>query len=419
MRLRHIVSVGPSARETKHLHPDTEVTFAPMEALADGLGGLDTSMVRPLSEVASGSYNFFSNGDLLLAKVTPCFENGKKALAQGLTNGIGYATSEVHVFRPRSDAVDRRYLLYTLSSETFRAAGMKSMTGAGGLRRVSENAILDFRLPVPDLPTQKAIAAFLDREIARIDQLVEKKQRLVELLGEREEAEREARCTSGEPTRLRHIRRYITSGSRGWSQFYADEGDLFVRIGNVSRPGIDLDLSDPAYVSLPSSAEGMRTRLDEGDLLVSITADLGSVAVVDGRAAGAFVSQHVALIKLSRRKACSRYVAHALLTRPAQAQFNLSGYGGTKQGLSLDDVLDISVPLPSLERQRQIADTLDRFSGDMEVISGRTKASIDRLKEYRSALITAVVTGQIDVATWSRRGEGDRRLDRIEEEMAG
>jgi type I restriction enzyme S subunit len=284
---------------------------------------------------------------------------------------------------------------------------------------VSGSDIGNLLVPLPDLPTQKAIATFLDRETARIDQLIEKKQRLVELLGERMARERDGRCASGVSTKLRHIRRYITSGSRGWGQFYADEGDLFVRIGNVSRPGIDLDLTEPAFVSLPSSAEGMRTRLAEGDLLVSITADLGSVAVVDGRASGAFVSQHVALIKLSEKKAHSRYTAHALLATPAQAQFDIAGYGGTKQGLALDDVLDISVPMPSLEQQHQIAAALDEFSGKLNQISGTSDRSIDRLKEYRSALITAAVTGQIDVETWSRRGESDRRLDQIEEEMAG
>src|SRR5690606_21463476 len=130
IRLRHLVKVGPRPQLSHLLVGDTEVTFAPMHALADGVGGLNTSITRPISELTSGSYNFFADGDLLLAKVTPCFENGKKALAQGLTNGIGFATSEVHVIRPDTRRIHPKYLFYILSSEDFRYAGMASMTGA-------------------------------------------------------------------------------------------------------------------------------------------------------------------------------------------------------------------------------------------------------------------------------------------------
>ncbi|MCL3881029.1 restriction endonuclease subunit S [Marivita sp. GX14005] len=157
MRLRHLLSVAPSPSEIGEIGDGDEVTFAPMDALQDGLGGLDTSITKPLGEVRSGSYNFFADGDVLLAKVTPCFENGKKALATKLMNGIGFATSEVHVVRPNRSKLDPQFLIYLLSSEDFRAEGLKSMTGAGGLKRVSEKAILNYRLVVTDLPTQKRI----------------------------------------------------------------------------------------------------------------------------------------------------------------------------------------------------------------------------------------------------------------------
>lgn len=183
-RLRFISRLNPSKTEAGDLAAYGMVTFAPMDALADGLGGLDTSLERPADELADGSYSYFAEGDLLLAKVTPCFENGKKALISGLPNRIGFATSEVHVIRPDRRKVDPNYLRYLLSSETFRAAGIASMTGAGGLRRISDNAIKDFALPVPDLDTQKAIAAYLDRETARIDQLIAKKERQAKLLTE-------------------------------------------------------------------------------------------------------------------------------------------------------------------------------------------------------------------------------------------
>ncbi|MCF8486857.1 MAG: restriction endonuclease subunit S [Rhodobacteraceae bacterium] len=165
IRLRFMLQVAPSAREIENLTAEDEVTFAPMDALDDGLGGLDASMSRPLGEVAAGSYNYFREGDVLLAKVTPCFENGKKALARGLINGVGFATSEVHVFRPTPGKLDARFLMYLFSSEDFRSDGMKSMTGAGGLKRVSDSAILNYRPHIVDIDLQRKVADFLDREM--------------------------------------------------------------------------------------------------------------------------------------------------------------------------------------------------------------------------------------------------------------
>ena len=188
IRLRHMMRIGPSPLEINSLDPETEVTFAPMDSLADGVGGLDTSRVKPISEVVRGSYKYFREGDVLLAKVTPCFENGKKAIAQGLANGVGYATSEVHVLRPNRGKIETRFLLYLLCSEDFRTLAMQSMTGASGLRRVSENGVLDYRPKIADLATQTAIADFLDRETARLDAVKTKTDESIALLRERRAA---------------------------------------------------------------------------------------------------------------------------------------------------------------------------------------------------------------------------------------
>jgi type I restriction enzyme S subunit len=184
IRLRFMLQVAPSAREIKNLTANDEVTFAPMDALDDGLGGLDVSGSRSLGEVAAGSYNYFRDGDVLLAKVTPCFENGKKALARGLINGVGFATSEVHVFRPIPGKLDARFLMYLFSSEDFRAEGMKSMTGAGGLKRVSDAAILNYRPHIVDIELQRKVADFLDREMGVFEVIKERTKASIDRLRE-------------------------------------------------------------------------------------------------------------------------------------------------------------------------------------------------------------------------------------------
>ena len=183
-RLRFSVALNPSKAEAGNIAALGDVTFAPMEALSDGIGGIDLSLEKPAEELAAGSYSYFAEGDLLLAKVTPCFENGKKALVPKLPNRIGFATSEVHVIRPNTKCVDPGYLRYLLSSEPFMQAGNASMTGAGGLKRISENAIKDFQLPALSLDTQRQIACRLDAEAGRIDDLISKKRRQIALIHE-------------------------------------------------------------------------------------------------------------------------------------------------------------------------------------------------------------------------------------------
>ena len=156
-----------------------------MEAVHE-YGGIDLDSRKPLSEVVEG-YTYFRNGDVIVAKITPCFENGKGALATDLCSAVGFGTTELHVLRPSSH-VAPRFLLYLTFSDHFRRIGAASMYGAGGQKRISDEFIRNFRHPVPSLPEQRVIADFLDRETAKIDGLVARKERLIELLQEKRTA---------------------------------------------------------------------------------------------------------------------------------------------------------------------------------------------------------------------------------------
>lgn len=173
VRLRHHIKLNPGKSEVRHLSSDTNVTFLPMEAIDDGFGGINSlAQTKSLDDVA-GSYTYFAEGDVLLAKVTPCFENGKKALAVGLESGIGFGTSELHVLRITKGLMPD-YLLLLLSTSRFKAEGCISMTGAGGLKRVSERAILDFRFHLPAEEKQRHISAIIRSEIKPIESIINK-----------------------------------------------------------------------------------------------------------------------------------------------------------------------------------------------------------------------------------------------------
>lgn len=152
-----------------------------MEAVGE-YGGLDLSQTRMLDDVGSG-YTAFRDNDVLVAKITPCFENGKGALASSLTNGVAFGTTELHVLRPRT-TVASRFLFYLTISDPFRKLGEAEMYGAGGQKRVPTEFVQDFRLPLPPIDEQAAIADYLDRETARIDTLAATVLRAIEGLSE-------------------------------------------------------------------------------------------------------------------------------------------------------------------------------------------------------------------------------------------
>lgn len=271
----------------------------------------------------------------------------------------------------------------------------------------------------PSLDEQCRIAAWLELQTNRID-----KRR--ELLGKKRELLRELRINliseklaSGlhgqekastglsdipelplgwKASHAKRLLRFITSGSRGWAEYYADEGDFFLRIGNLTRETIELDLSDVQHVALPSkAAEGRRTRIREGDMLVSITADLGSIAVAPKLAKPAYVNQHIALCR-PKDSVHPRWLGYAMLSSQSKRQMMSSGYGGTKVQLSLDDVRNVWLAVPPLDEQEEIAAFLDRKLSQIDRQITLIDQLDDLLKQQRKAIIHEAVTGKIDLS---------------------
>ena len=184
-RLRYCLKVDPPVDPSVCENPDLEVSFLPMEAIGEN-GGLDLTREIPAQEASSG-YTFVADGDVVLAKVTPCFENGKGALVFGLRNGFGFATTEVYALRPHP-GVNASFLDYVLRSSDFRQYGTARLTGAGGLKRLSRTDLKNFEIMLPSPVEQRAIADYLDRETAKIDTLITDQRQLIELARERRSA---------------------------------------------------------------------------------------------------------------------------------------------------------------------------------------------------------------------------------------
>jgi type I restriction enzyme S subunit len=165
--LGQLCTIKPPKSEARaKLNDSDEVSFAPMEDLGIGQKYLVPGRTRRLDEV-NGSYTYFADGDVLLAKITPCFENGKLGVARGLTNGVGFGSSEYIVLRP-TPTLDAEFLYYYLARPKFLEEGARTMAGAVGHKRITKEFIENYPTPLPPLPEQRRIVAILDEAFEAI-----------------------------------------------------------------------------------------------------------------------------------------------------------------------------------------------------------------------------------------------------------
>lgn len=174
VRLGDICELNPRKSEVKDFEGD--VSFVPMAVISDTDMYFSVQEQKPLKEVYTG-YTYFRDDDVLLAKVTPCFENGKSGLAKNLENGIGFGSSEFFVLRANPDRVLPEYIYYIINSNRFISEGTPKMTGTGGLRRLTKDFVLNYPVSLPPLDEQRKIVNQTEEEIA----VVEQNKRLIEI----------------------------------------------------------------------------------------------------------------------------------------------------------------------------------------------------------------------------------------------
>ncbi|KAB2919083.1 MAG: hypothetical protein F9K30_17640 [Dechloromonas sp.] len=185
---------------------------------------------------------------------------------------------------------------------------------------------------------------------------------------------------------------FLTSGSRGWADHYSEDGAIFIRIGNLTRDRSSLDLRNVQRVAVPEGIEGERTKVEPGDILFSITAYLGSVAVVPESIGLAYVSQHVALVRLKRGVILPEWIAYLALSSVGKTYLEAQGYGGTKVQLSLEDISRLPIVCPPLSEQVAIVSFLDRETAKIDALVEEQQRLIDLLNEKRQATISRAIS---------------------------
>jgi len=397
-KLGEVCEIKPPKKEAKAKLRGTDlVTFLPME----DLGVLNKEIVgvkeRQLKDVA-GSYTYFADNDVLLAKITPCFENGKIGIARNLINGIGFGSSEYIVFRSKGEII-QDYLYYFLSREAFRDEGKKVMTGAVGHKRVSKEFIENYLLPFPkSLPEQKRIVAILDKAFAAIAKA---------------KANAEQNLKNAKELFESYLQGVFENPNNKWDKKRFDEVCGFVRgpFGgslkkNIFKPNgyavyeqqhaiYDQFEKIRYFIDEKKFNEMKRFELNSGDLIMSCSGTMGKIAIVPPNIKKGIINQ--ALLKLSPSKNISN-IFLKLWMQSESFQNSLKEYSG---GAAIQNVAsvailkNIKIPLPVISEQNKIVKEVQTLSAETKKLEAIYQQKIDDLEELKKSILQKAFNGEL------------------------
>lgn len=336
-------------------HGIRKVSFLPMAGVSE-LGHIAEVGERDISEVSKG-YTYFEEGDILLAKITPCLENGKAAVVTGLPHRVGFGSTEFHVLRPK-EGTDARYLFYMIWNPLFRLEAGRNMTGSAGQKRVPTDFVARFRIPLPALPEQRRIAAILNKA----DAIRRKRKEGIRLT---EELLRSTFLEMfGDPS----------NNSKGWPIHPMDEvvretqygtsqkangdgkGLPVLRMNNITYEG-GIDLTDIKWCEINKSEIPQYT-VRRGDLLFNRTNSpelVGKTAVWDREDIYAFAG-YLFRVRFDEFRVLPDYASAFLNSSYGKKMlFSRAKPSNNMSNFSAGEFRRIELPVPDLEPQQRFA----------------------------------------------------------------
>lgn len=455
-QLADVCAVNPRTFTTP-IDDECPVSFVPMAAVEAGTGLIDASQVRKYGEVRKG-YTRFSEGDVLFAKITPCMENGKVAIAKILTNGSGCGSTEFHVVRAMG-GLSNKYLAHFLIREEFRKEAQRHMAGTAGQLRVPPSFLSDAPFPLPPLPEQRRIVAEIEKQFTRLDASVAalrrtqanlKRYRASSLraacsgalvpteaeiaraegreyepagvLLERILAERRARWEAQEKRRGRYREPAAPDTSdlpplpEGWAWATVGQiGDLkggvtkgqrqkeghiyrevpYLRVANVQRGY--LDLATVKTISVPETTIE-QLKLVEGDVLFNEGGDrdkLGRGWIWNGEITECIHQNHVFRARMLTGDTLPEFISW-WGNSFGKEYFERTGKQTTNlASINLSVLTAFPVPLPPLAEQQRIVAEVERRLSVIQQAEAAVEASLQRAERLRQSILKRAFSGEL------------------------
>ena len=365
----HICTVNPRKSELSKFPIDTEVSFLPMADLNENQISFVAKEHRVLGEVGA-SYTYFADDDVLLAKVTPCLENGKAGIARNLKNGIGFGSSEFYVLRS-SERVLPEWIYFCVTHPLFRQSGISNMTGTGGLQRVPRKFIEEYEIPLPPLEVQGEIVA----EIEGYQRVIDGARAVIDNYRPQIVVDPEWPMVAiGDVCNLINGRAFKP---QDWKR--ADSGGLpIVRIQNLNAPDSDFNY----YTGEVQD----RYLVNQGQLLFSWSGSRGtSFGAHIWNGGKAILNQHIFKVEFDQIRATKMYLLYALNRAVAEVEQNLHGGVGLVH-ITKGNLERIQIPIPPLTTQQDIVAEIEAeqslVAANRELVErmeGKIRAAIGRV----------------------------------------
>ena len=401
--IKYACVFSPKCSKIVGLGIENEITYTPMEYIKNGYYIQNTKIIADIPS----SLTMYEEGDIVMAKVTPCFENGNIARMDNLVNGVGVGSSELYVFRTKK--YNRDYLFYLLQNYIFKDCAASTMIGTGGLKRVSSHFIKNSKQPFPPISEQKAIAEFLDKKCGEVDALIADIQQEIETLEQYKRSVITEAVTKGldpsvpmkdsgagwMPTvpahwlveKIKyhlHLKTQKNMSDRQVLSLYRDYGIVPKDSRDDNHNVTSEDTSSYRFVRV-------------GDFVVNkMKAWQGSVAVSQYEG---IVSPAYFVYEFIDESFDKKYFHYLLRNKSYTIEFmRLSG--GIRVGqwdLPAEAFENTLVLIPPIEEQQQIADYLDKKCKEIEEIIADKQSQIETLESYKKSLIYEYVTGKKEI----------------------
>ena len=379
VKIGDVCAINPSKNKVMLLKAETRISFVPMADLGEHRIAFRPSDEKMLSEVGA-SYTYFEDGDVLLAKVTPCFENGKAGIARGLANGIGFGSSEFYVLRS-GDLVLPEWVYFCVMQPLFRDSATAQMTGTGGLRRVPRGYVENFQIPLPPLEVQKEIVA----EIEGYQKVIDGARAVVD-----------------------NYRPHIPIRPE-WPMVelgeIIDELESGVSVNSTNRPTIEGEFGilktscvtsgvfDPNEhkTVLPEAHARLRCPVRGNTIIISrmnTEALVGANAFVPQDYPNLFLPDRLWQTVISRADVEVQYVQTVVTSKECRDKISAlcGGTSGSMKNISKPQLLSLRIPLPPLEVQKEIVAEIEAE----QAMVNANRGLIERMEKKIQATLTRV-----------------------------
>ncbi|WP_349879875.1 restriction endonuclease subunit S [Micromonospora sp. HUAS YX12] len=366
---------------------DELISFVPMSAVDAETGSTESGEDRLFGEVSRG-YTVFADEDVLVAKITPCFENGKIAQAC-LSRPTGVGSTEFHVIRPNRSQLDARYLLHFLRRPAIRIAGERRMTGSAGQRRVPVAFLASLSIPTPPLQEQRRIAEMLDRAdelrakrreaLAHLDDLTQSI--FLDMFATEASDEWPAVTVADVAQQRKGSIRTGPFGSQLLHSEFVDDGVAVLGIDNAVSNEFRWD--ERRFISEEKYQQLERYTVHPGDVLITIMGTCGRCAVVPEDIPRAINTKHLCCITLDFTRCLPEFLHRYFLTHPAARRYlRQTAKGAIMAGLNMEIIKAMPLVLPPLALQQAF---VKRLRG-VERVKAAHRASLAELEALFASL---------------------------------